>query len=137
MPFLAIHSINYHDLVDFQLCCGPDQSYLITHFLKLFFYLLKFMINLAEATKQLEKTLEGDPISRWSCLAEISSRKLLNQPIHYLYIITSFICHMRFMLPVFELVLIGYLHCLIFKYLWIAMVSTGRYCLHCLLLLMT
>ena len=132
MPSWAIHSTDYLDSADCQPCYGQVQNYLISHSLKLFFC-LPLMINLAAAVKQLKKTLEADLVFIRFCLAEISSRKLLNQPIHYLYIIASFICHMRFVLLVFVLELVGCLHCLIFKCLMIAMASMGHCCLHCLL----
>lgn len=91
------------------------------------------MINLTIIVMQLMMTLVIDLVFTLFFLVMISSRKLLNQPIHYLYIIISFVSRMLFVLLVFELILVGYLHSLIFKYLLIAVASVAHCCLHCLL----
>lgn len=92
------------------------------------------MINLVIIVMQLMMILIIDLVFTLFCLVMISLRKLLNQPIHYLYIIISFISRMLFVLLVFELILVGYLHSLTFKYLLIAVASVAHCCLHCLLL---
>jgi hypothetical protein len=136
MPFSVIHLINSLDLADYLLYYDQVQNYLISHSLILFFYRPLFMINLVITVMQLKMTLIINLVFTPFYLVMISSRKLLNQPIHYLYIIISFVSRMLFMLPVFELVLVGYLHSLIFKYLLIAVAFMDHYCLRCLLSLM-